>query len=371
MQAGLRSDVVIIGSDKSHYANLNVAGWLGIGQEQVLTVPTNPDNSIQLDAFERTFRSVLTQGRRVAALIATMGTTDAFGVDDLGAMHAIRERVAADFKLPYTPQLHADAVIGWAWSVFNGYDYQSNPLAFRGRTLRAIAAVQKRIQQLRLADSIGIDFHKTGFAPYVSSLLLIRDRNDFGELVRERESMPYLFHSGQYHPGMFTLETTRGAAGSMSALANLLLLGRDGFRTLLGHAVEMAEILRELIAARPELTVVNDGNFGPVTLFRAYPEGVDTFSVRDRELDDPQFGEMLERHNRLNRAIFARVQAESLAGHGVVIGFTENYRSSVSGQPIVALKSYVLSPFADPSQMQTIVESVLAARRQVLEEGVA
>jgi lysophospholipid acyltransferase (LPLAT)-like uncharacterized protein len=50
--------------------------------------------------------------------------------------------------------------------------------------------------------------------------------------------------------------TTRSATGVMAALANLLLLGKEGFRTLIGHAVEMAEVLRELIIGRPELSVL-------------------------------------------------------------------------------------------------------------------
>jgi glutamate/tyrosine decarboxylase-like PLP-dependent enzyme len=178
--------------------------------------------------------------------------------------------------------------------------------------------------------------------------------------------MPYLYHSGEYHPGMFTLETTRGAAGTMSSLANLLLLGKDGFRALLGHAVEMAEWLREQVAARPELTVVNEENFGPVTLFRAYPDGVDTFSIRDQELHDPDRAEQIAKHNDLNRRIYGLVHREALSGKGVAIGFTENYRHTASGIPLVALKSYVLSPFADKDRMETIIDHVLAARRAVL-----
>jgi glutamate/tyrosine decarboxylase-like PLP-dependent enzyme len=68
---------------------------------------------------------------------------------------------------------------------------------------------------------------------------------------------------------MFTLETSRGGGGVLSALASLILLGKQGFRALLGHAVEMAELLRELIGAQSELTTVNPLNHGPVTLFRA------------------------------------------------------------------------------------------------------
>jgi glutamate/tyrosine decarboxylase-like PLP-dependent enzyme len=220
---------------------------------------------------------------------------------------------------------------------------------------------------LDLADSLGVDFHKTGFAPYISSLFLLKDRADFATLVRERSKMPYLYHTGQYHPGMFTLETSRSATGVMAALANLLLLGKEGFRTLVGHAVEMAELLRELIVARPELSVVNDDNFGPVTLFRAYPPGTDTFIVKERERSDPAYRDELRKHNALNRRIFERVADEAFAGRGVAIGFTDNYRSSDYGEPISALKSYVLSPFADPDQMQTVVQHVLDALRRVQE----
>src|SRR5439155_1140138 len=147
------------------------------------------------------------------------------------------------------------------------YDFIDNPLGFRGRTVRALAAAQHRVQHLHLADSLGIDFHKTGFAPYVSSLFLVRDRRDFERIARSRDTMPYLYQSGDYHPGMFTLETSRSGISPMAALASLLLLGNEGFQTLLGHSVEMAEVLREHIESHPNLTVVNGDNVGPVTLF--------------------------------------------------------------------------------------------------------
>jgi len=364
---GLGGQAVILCSQAGHYACASVAGWLGIGQENVIRVPALADNSIDVEAFESAAREQLRAGKAIAAIVATMGTTDAFGIDDLAAIHSLRERLVEELDLDYRPQIHADAVIGWAWSVFRDYDFAANPLGFRGRTVRALAAAASRISHLALADSLGVDFHKTGFAPYISSLFLLRDREDFGTLVRERSTMPYLYHTGQYHPGMFTLETSRSATGVMAALANLLLLGQEGFRTLVGHAVEMAEILRELIIARPELSIVNDDNFGPVTLFRAYPAGTDTFVVKDREMSDPSYRDRLRRHNDLNRRIYQQVAADAFAGRGVAIGFTDNYRLSDYGEPISALKSYVLSPFADPSQMQTVVACVLDALRQAEE----
>ena len=352
---------VILCSQQSHYAGRTVAGWLGLGQDNVIRVRSTRDNAIDVAACEAAAREQLAAGNAIAAIVATMGTTDAFGIDDLAGLAAMRDRLVADFKLNYKPHLHADAVIGWAWSVFSDYDFADNPLGFRGRTVRALAAAVSRIRHLGLSDSLGIDFHKTGFAPYISSLFLLRDRADFAAVVRQRETMPYLYHTGEYHPGMFTLETSRSATGVMAALANLLLLGKDGFRTLIGHAVEMAEVLRELIIARPELSVLNDQNYGPVTLFRAYPPGVDTFRAVERERSDLSYTGELAKHNELNRRVFQRVATEALAGRGVAIGFTDNYRTSDSGQPICALKSYVLGPFADETQMHAIIEHVVAA----------
>lgn len=368
LQTGLRQPAVVLASDQSHYSALNVAGWLGLGQEHVIRVLTHDDNSIDLAALGDAARKALHEGLPIAAIIATMGSTDAFGIDDLAGIHELRESLIEEFQLPYRPHLHADAVIGWAWSAFNDYDFVANRLEFRGRTIRALAAANYRLRHLPLADSIGIDFHKTAYAPYVSSLVLFRERTDRERIGRSRESMPYLYQSGRHHPGMFTLETTRNGAGPMAALANLLLLGKPGLRTLLGHAVEMAEVLREGLEAHPDLTVVNGKNVGPVTLFRVYPPGTDTFTIKQRETSDAGFQRQVEQNNQLNRRVFERMMADALAGHGVLLSITDCYRHSDFGTPIAALKSYVLSPFSDAEQMRSIPQRVLAARDAVLRD---
>jgi glutamate/tyrosine decarboxylase-like PLP-dependent enzyme len=331
----------------------------------VVLIPTTRDNSIRLDRFEAEARKLLEQGRPLGAIVASMGTTDAFGLDDLKGMVEIRDQLVEDFNLPYRPHIHADAVIGWAWRAFQDYDFEENPLGFRGRTLRALAAANYRMRDLGLADSIGIDFHKTGYTPYVSSMFLVRDQHDFGLIARRRETMPYLYQSGEYHPGMFTLETSRSGTGPLGALANLLLFGRQGMRSLLGHVVEMAEVLREQIQSHHQLTVLNGENVGPVTLFRAYPPGIDTFTVKDREFHDAGYREQLLAHNDYNRRIFQRIHGASLSGRGVALSMTECYRQSDDGQPIAALKSYVMSPFTNEQMMADIVQSVLQASHEV------
>jgi len=263
------------------------------------------------------------------------------------------------------PHVHADAVIGWAWSVFNDYDFESNPLGFRHRTVRALAGTKRRIKHLGLADSIGVDFHKTGFAPYISSALLVHDASEFQHLTRSEEETPYIFQSGARHPGRYTLETTRSGSGPLAAIANLRLFGTRGLQALLGHLVSMAEELREHLEGHAAIAVLNCDNFGPVTLFRVYPDGVDTFSMPNDERTDPSCREALLRHNEYNRRVFELIQADALHGQGVVLSLTDCYRRTAYGEPINALKSYILSSFSEERHVNAVLESIWKARREL------
>ena len=49
MENGVRGDGVILASAQSHYCRLNVAGWLGLGEKNVVEVPTHLQNDIRID----------------------------------------------------------------------------------------------------------------------------------------------------------------------------------------------------------------------------------------------------------------------------------------------------------------------------------
>ena len=150
MDNGVPGGGMILASAQSHYCRLNVAGWLGLGEKSVVAVPTHLENDIRVDRLEEAAREALDQGRRIVALVATMGTTDAFGVDDLDAIVDLRDQLVEEYDLDYRPHIHADAVIGWAWSVFNDYDFEANPLGFRLRTVRALASAHLQVAPGRL-----------------------------------------------------------------------------------------------------------------------------------------------------------------------------------------------------------------------------
>ncbi len=365
MQNGTPEDAVVLVSDAGHYCAANVVGWLGIGTNNLITIPTTTENEMDLVQLEGEARGALKNGKKIAAIIATLGTTDAFGLDDLEHIAALRDTLVEEFRLDYRPHIHADAAIGWAWSVFNDYDFENNPLGFRPRTVRALAGASRRIRHLSLADSVGIDFHKTGFTPYISSLVLFKNRADLELVKRHPEQMPYLYQFGEHRPGMYTLETSRAGTGPLAALANFRLFGEQGLRVILGHIVEMTQLLREHLEGREGTTVLNRENFGTVTLFRAYPAGIDTFSIKRHEFEDAAYRDSLLAHNDYNREISQYVHSEAMEGRGVMISITDCYRRTQYGEPIVALKSFILSPFVDEADVEMVVSKVLEARGKV------
>ena len=124
--------------------------------------------------------------------------------------------------------------------------------------------------------------------------------------------------------------------------------------------------MRELIVARPELIGRQRRQLRPGHAVSGLSAGHRHVRRQGARADAiPPYRDQLQQHNDLNRRIFERVAAEAFAGRGVAIGFTDNYRLTDYGEPISALKSYVLSPFADPTQMETVVAHVLEALQHV------
>ena len=75
-------------------------------------------------------------------------------------------------------------------------------MGFPPATGRALTVATKHVAQLPMADSLGVDLHKFGYAPYASSVFLVRQGSDMAALSHSSTQAPYLFHDGDgdYHP---------------------------------------------------------------------------------------------------------------------------------------------------------------------------
>ena len=88
------------------------------------------------------------------------------------------------------------------------------------------------------------------------------------------------------------------------------------------------------------------------------------------EQTDASYRETLRAHNEYNRRIFDLIHEEALLGHGVVISLTDCWRMSDYGEPIVALKSYIMSPFSEPEYVDAVLESLWQAREQIASSAI-
>jgi hypothetical protein len=147
------------------------------------------------------------------------------------------------------------------------------------------------------------------------------------------------------------------------------LLGKQGYRVLIGHTVEMTEMLRERLEAVPFIEVLNDFNYGPVTLFRVYPGELNAKDAFQRELIDPEYREELTVHNLYNRHIYQAIHERAMQGEGVMLSWTTAYRHAQygdeTGPPIAALKSFILSPWTDLTAVETVVRQIVEAREHI------
>jgi L-2,4-diaminobutyrate decarboxylase len=116
--------------------------------------------------------------------------------------------------------------------------------------------------------------------------------------------------------------------------------------------------------------VLNDFNYGPVTLFRVYPEGMVAKEAFQREVSDPAYRDQLETHNDYNRQIFHLIHDRAMAGEGVLLSWTTAYRhadyNGEEGPPIAALKSFILSPWTDLTAVDTVARQVVEVREELM-----
>ena len=264
-------NVVTLASEEAHWGCRNATGLIGIGRQNCLDVSTDANGSMRIDELRVKLRELLRREEKVATIFAAVGSTNTFAFDNLAEIVQVRDEVVQEFSLPYNIHVHADAVIGWVWSVFSDYDFSTNTLGFQAKTLTMLQQAVESVRYLHLADSIGFDFHKLGFAPYISTFIICKEEKDLQLLSREEDSMSIVYQFGKYRPGTYTIETSRSGGGVMSALATMKVLGKHGYRVLIGHLVEMTHLLRERLARTEGIEILNTGNVGAVTLIRFLP----------------------------------------------------------------------------------------------------
>ena len=236
---------VILVSTRGHYSITKAANILGIGESNVINIPVDMNNRINIKKLLQKIKSF--NGKRnnerakIISIIGIAGTTETGNIDDLETL----SEIARDNKTYF----HVDAAWGGPALLVDEY----RPL-FRG---------------IEKADSVAFDSHKLLYCPMSMGLALFRNEKDLSYI---KHSSRYVIRKNSVDTGRFTLEGSRPFA-CLKPWASLKIIGSKGYGLLFRHARNSTEYFKEILDAcenfetlnNPELFILN---------YRFIPEAV-------------------------------------------------------------------------------------------------
>jgi L-2,4-diaminobutyrate decarboxylase len=350
--------LVGIVSHAAHYSNETLAGWLGIGTDNLISIPTDDACSMDLDLLESELERLYAEKALVAFVMATFGSTDAFGIDDIAGMRKIIDKKSKQYSVP-APQLHVDAAAGWPLSFLNEYDVEKNVFKLNKDLLTEITELKKKAMNIRYADSVTIDFHKMGWGHYPSSAFIVYNRDDINLLFRSIEQVPYFSEADYRHdPALFTLETSRPGIGPYSVMASLNGIGLQGYQMLVAHALEMTSYTKKQIEKLDYCKVLNLKCLGPSVAWWVLPKGRNAKQIYQDFVQGRLREEEYKRYFSEVHRLFEKRKSAMDPKKDARLSFTTSMGYLPSGISIPAWKAVFFNPKTDAEVVRQIIQSM-------------
>ncbi|TFK45661.1 pyridoxal-dependent decarboxylase domain protein [Heliocybe sulcata] len=230
-------------SRTKHYSWPKGAAVSGIGSENLIDVDVDLCARMDSERLKQLLDTCLEEKRPVYCVVGIMGSTEHGAVDPLSEI--LRLKYAYEEK-GLSFMVHADA----AWGGY--FASMMRPIAqpktgdpnnqYVG-TIPLSAYTNEQMNMMRLADSITIDPHKSGYVPYPAGGLCYRDER-YRYLVTW--TSPYLDgqQGGVESIGVYGLEGSKPGASSVATFMTNETIGlpphKNGYHILLGEAVYTA-----------------------------------------------------------------------------------------------------------------------------------
>ena len=345
-----------ITSKNGHPCHYQVCDWLGLGSDTCIEIPCTSKGGIDISETSRVVREQLRLGKIFLGFNLTGGSTNEMLIDSVSDIYQLREEIIKEFHLSYRPMIHVDSVLGWVFLFFKNYNFNENQENYDHDTLHILKSLLEKASSFQLADSIGIDFHKTGFCPYVTSLFLVKDKNKYFQLNPNKKydicSMGY----GDYNPFYLSLEYSRSSRGPIAALTCLKSLGITSFCSLIGDLMESTLLFRKELSKDNRILIIDPSTEGFATIFSLIPPGMNITS-RDALLS--MESEDIKRIKDMNILFGKKIITDCVRQNKRFL-FTASRSYCIPGTEIKvgALKAYPMSIFFDKTQAVSLAAEV-------------
>lgn len=360
-KTGVKDKVFTITSIQGHPCHTEVSDWLGIGSENTIKVPVDASGMLDISETEKIISERLERKEKLACITVNCGTTIQMTVDSMKNVAEMRERLVEKYQLDYSPHIHADSVIGWVWLMFKSYDFERNPLDISYDTLKKIMTMTEAVAELKYVDSFGVDFHKSGFCPYASSVFIVKNSEDLYGLGKGDNIPMEDLEYGNYSPFQYSLELSRGGTGPISALTTLKLFGHEGFQSIISQLMNVADHTKVLLGTTDDYEVINNDTNGFVTIFMIKPEGwnmvfddIATMEVAEaKKIADYNYKFYLFLLNKQNEGDCS-----------FSFDYTSGYDNSKTGISIGVFKIYPTSPFTSIESIDEFFEEMNGLKKE-------
>lgn len=238
-------NVKFVCSENAHFSVQKNLAMMGMGFQSVVTVPVNSDAQIDTAALAKTMADLKADGKIVACIVATAGTTDAGAIDPMKAIRNIADQ--------YGAWMHIDAAWGGALILSNEY--------------RAM------LDGLELSDSVTLDFHKHYFQTISCGAFLLKDEANYRYMHYEAEYLNSAYDEEHGVPNLVSksLQTTR-RFDALKLWMTVEALGEELYGSMIDHGVKLTRDVADYIKATDGLELLVEPQFASV-LFRVVPHG--------------------------------------------------------------------------------------------------
>ncbi len=216
--------LVVLVSERGHYSLSKAADVLGIGRKNLVAIPTDENNRINVNALRTACAEITAEGSKVMAIIGIAGTTETGHIDPINTM--------ADIAAEYDTHFHVDAAWGGATLLSKEYRHL--------------------MQGIDRADSVTIDAHKQMYVPMGAGMVLFKSPHLASSIEYHAE---YVIRRGSKDLGSHTLEGSRPGM-AMLVYSALHVIGRQGFELLINKSIKKAEYFAEIIEQQNDFEVI-------------------------------------------------------------------------------------------------------------------
>jgi len=332
------SRLVVLVSQRGHYSIRKAAHILGLGEQNVITVPVHTDNRIDIDALKRKIGRIKKEDQRkglktkIMAIVGIAGTTETGNIDNLWELGTIAQQEGAYF--------HVDAAWGGAALIVDEY----RPL-FRG---------------IERADSVCVDVHKLLYCPMAMGIVVFRNEKDLGLI---KQVSHYINRPDSVDTGRFTVEGSRPFA-CLKPWASLKIMGRDGYRLLFRQATEATETFKRIleecenfeILNRPELYIINY-RFLPPFLSQKFREWEQQKKTLGRGAEIKHLSSKMREINTILNDLNIQLQKSIRQDDTTFVSRTTLESTRYRPQRIVVLRAVLINPLITKEILNTIVST--------------